>query len=1304
MNLHPKSIISIIQISLEMIRILCLFWIVLIGSSSTITANDSVEAFLECPEDLYFLDFEGTGVATVFWSNPAFFTDCPDGVNVYQQIAGPQVGDAIPVGTSELVTYILEDACGDQVTCSFLVYAIPAGSLLVPECPSNQIIEASEPDNTAIIDWPEVNAATDCAFGELTINQISGPQKGTTVSVDEIYTIEYEVYDVCGSYTTCSFNVEVNAFVIPIVTNCPTELFVVIPVGETSTVVEWDEPTAEAICPEGMASIQQIEGPENGAAISENDETLVSYEFIDNCGNTAYCDFIIMIETIEETFLTFNCPEDLVVIAPNGQTSQQIFWSDPTAETTCMAGGPTVAQVQGPVSGDLFEVGQVATINYIIIDECGNNQVCSFDISLIEGSEVFEVECAMSYEIDPPSGLDQIVLSWPLPNVYSPCANQQITYTQTGGPLNGSLVTVNTLYEITYLVSDECGNVATCSFTINVGAATGVMQVNCPGDQVFDALPGETTFYANFITPAATSTCPIDILRIEQIEGPAPSEEFNIGITPVSFLIIDACGNEEICSYNITTLPTSGTAFLECTETIEVTVPFGEPGTVVPYAPPTIFGNCINPEVSLELISGLESASFFPVGITNIYYTLSYTCGDIVTVEECRFNVIVKEDVPGGCPDTVDGFTLLGDFEESKYFISNENQPWAIANALAIENNATLVSINSAEENEFIRSNINQICLIGLTDANTEGSPVWISGEDFSYSNIIGENTQDGDFGTINFWAGTWEFVDLWTSKPFIIEFDCSNSGPQLNIDCPGDIVETISLEQDSVAVFWNIDASTFCLGNEVNITQTAGLPSGAQFQAGTTTLISYTFADACGLMDSCSFNVTVEQGEVGCPSAIPDFSYLGELNGHRYFLSNNPYQWNEAENIAAGYEGYIASINSVEENDFLFENITEITFIGATDGIEEGAFIWSSGEPFEFNNFDAQNTLTGDFATMNFWDGKWSLLAADVQKVFVMELPCTSSEPVLIVECPEDIVVTSEPGMLTAVVNWNLPIALSTCDDAEAGFTQIAGPMQGEELPVGTSVLISYEIQDFCGNVETCDFTIFVDEGMVLECPLFLPDFTLIGTFQNHQYWQYNGVENWETAQQIAMDNGGYLVSIDNAAENNFIENNISEISLIGLSDAMSEGTFTWTSGGNVGYNNLIGPNTVNNNYGVINFWDGSWELVGGNIQKSFVMELECEEIIAARNKADQLKTSLQNTYPNPVTDQLNIELLVNEDHVTTIEIFDAFGQLVLVHNEDVIEGINFLKLDVEHFMNGVYFVKVNGESEFTHKFVKMK
>lgn len=129
-------------------------------------------------------------------------------------------------------------------------------------------------------------------------------------------------------------------------------------------------------------------------------------------------------------------------------------------------------------------------------------------------------------------------------------------------------------------------------------------------------------------------------------------------------------------------------------------------------------------------------------------------------------------------------------------------------------------------------------------------------------------------------------------------------------------------------------------------------------------------------------------------------------------------------------------------------------------------------------------------------------------------------------------------------------------------------------------------------------------------ECALSpVAGFQYIGAFQGSKYYLSNNRDNVENATTTVRANGGQLLTIDNGDENNFIQENISEIVHIGINDLNQEGVFQKNDGTMPTYFNWgsFFLNNRDNNYAIFQPWDGSWSLVNKWVYKHFVLEIPC-------------------------------------------------------------------------------------------------
>lgn len=102
--------------------------------------------------------------------------------------------------------------------------------------------------------------------------------------------------------------------------------------------------------------------------------------------------------------------------------------------------------------------------------------------------------------------------------------------------------------------------------------------------------------------------------------------------------------------------------------------------------------------------------------------------------------------------------------------------------------------------------------------------------------------------------------------------------------------------------------------------------------------------------------------------------------NGHWYQRFDNTMSWHDAKAYGESLGGYLATITSQEENDFIYSNLAttspQVPWLGATDEVEEGVWRWVTGETWSYTNWypgEPNNFCEEDYlhftAGNNFWE-----------------------------------------------------------------------------------------------------------------------------------------------------------------------------------------------------------------------------------------------------------------------------------------------------------------------------------------------
>ncbi|MBL0016817.1 MAG: HYR domain-containing protein [Bacteroidetes bacterium] len=376
-------------------------------------------------------------------------------------------------------------------------------------------------------------------------------------------------------------------------------------------------------------------------------------------------------------------------------------------------------------------------------------------------------------------------------------------------------------------------------------------------------------------------------------------------------------------------------------------------------------------------------------------------------------------------------------------------------------------------------------------------------------------------------------------------------------IGCPANLVIANEPTFCGASVSYTIIANDNCPGS--NLVQTSGLASGSLFPVGLTQN-SFTLTDAFGNSATCSFSVTVNDTEVPavvCPAnislsndpglctatvgfcapsgtdncgpsqSIPGFTYLGSYGGHYYYKSSFPTNWQTAYQTAGLAGGHLASVSNAGENTFLASFVSGVpVWIGCSDALVEGTFLWVDGCPNAYSNWAPGQPDNGagveDFVEM-VPGGLWTDQSPVATRFSIMELDgvslsLTSGLPpfspfpvgttvnnivatdgsgntsacsftvtvndteIPTITCPANVVVSNDPGQCAAIVTYSVSFN-DNC--AGANLAQTAGLASGSSFPAGTTSN-SFTVTDGSGNTATCSFTVTVNDTEIptITCP----------------------------------------------------------------------------------------------------------------------------------------------------------------------------------------------------------------------------
>ena len=505
--------------------------------------------------------------------------------------------------------------------------------------------------------------------------------------------------------------------------------------------------------------------------------------------------------------------------------------------------------------------------------------------------------------------------------------------------------------------------------------------------------------------------------------------------------------------------------------------------------------------------AGPASPATFPVGTTTVGYTAMDAQGNTSTAS---FHVVVSDgtkpivtfptttvSIPAsgwpGCsgllPDLIPQATVdeacpvtLHQRPAPGASISNTDEVWIIATDASGNSDSLSVMVVLEDITPPVIASCPNGQTVVVANAGDPSVPFSYTIPTANDCSPVTASLETGYLPGALFPLGTtevrWRFSDdagRWSECSFMVTVG-ANDAPQLT--CP--TVPPVNTDPGSCTAVVNYPVPIGFDAQEgaINaILVPPSLPPGP-FPVGSS-LVTYTLQDLDGNSASCSFTVTVTDGEAptitcppsqslhtaafecsfpaswavpvvtdNCPSCVPSaalstYDLLGAHDGKQYYISVYDATYDAAIAAAQSMGHHLLSISTVEENDFIHASINAIgidpVWIGLTDQIVEDEYLWHSGEPFVYENWvDGEPNNFGDEdAVMMTGDGEWNDVPVTITLPYIIEVPC--------------------PGL---------------------ALNQTSGPPNGAPFPLGTTD-VTYTVTDAAGRSADCLFSITIIDNI---------------------------------------------------------------------------------------------------------------------------------------------------------------------------------------------------------------------------------
>ena len=337
---------------------------------------------LSCPPNRMVNNDMGLCGARVTWTPPTATDNC----DVVLLSSTPyEIGDTIPVGNNNIITYTAVDAAGNFTECKFNVAVMDNEPPTLNPCPGNISVDNDPGLCSAVVTWPFISPDDNCNV----VSFIVLPQSGSTFPVGST-PVQAVATDQAGNVTVCSFTVKVNDVQFPTMTNVPNNITVDNDPGECGAVVTWPAIVVNDNC--GIDTFFCTAQSGDFFLVGMND---VDCTVTDVNGNSLEMDFTITVRDVEPPVVS--CPANITIfvdgsveVDPSDFVSSyqavscdsvRVNYNAITATDNCAVA--SISQPIGPVSGSILATGS-HLLTYVIKDVNANEKFCSFTIN-VEG-------------------------------------------------------------------------------------------------------------------------------------------------------------------------------------------------------------------------------------------------------------------------------------------------------------------------------------------------------------------------------------------------------------------------------------------------------------------------------------------------------------------------------------------------------------------------------------------------------------------------------------------------------------------------------------------------------------------------------------------------------------------------------------------------------------------------------------------------------------------------------------------------------------------------------------------------------
>jgi len=409
-------------------------------STFTVTVEDNTApVVVSCPADIR-VSARGNCTSLVDWTLPEFSDNCDTNLTI-SSTHNPR--QQYPLGTT-LVTYTATDDAGNAITCSFNVIVEDDRAPQFTTCVADIIVYANT-DCEATAEWTTPEVTDNC---DTNVNLHSDFASGDVFPFGTT-TVTYTATDDAGNSNTCIFDVIVRDNSEPSVLFCP-ENVVLNANAECIGIAQWEEPVFEDCSNLSISSNFQI-GDELPIGV-----TMIEYIATDENSFSSVCTFEV--EVVDQTAPeVINCPQDISVYAADN-CEALVEWEPPSATDNCLS----LSMNSNFESGSTFPIG-TTLVEYEFIDAAGNISICSFEINVLDDSDILISNCPEDIIVKAENNAGTASVSWEAPTATAECSGITVDASHEPGSTFEVGITL-----VTYTFIKENNQSLSCTFEVEV--------------------------------------------------------------------------------------------------------------------------------------------------------------------------------------------------------------------------------------------------------------------------------------------------------------------------------------------------------------------------------------------------------------------------------------------------------------------------------------------------------------------------------------------------------------------------------------------------------------------------------------------------------------------------------------------------------------------------------------------------------------------------------------------------------------------------------------------------------------------